>query len=175
MKTIQVRRETLIPQLRKIPLLRYLSDGSLSALIDDVDFVECPEGEHVTDEGTIEPWVFVILEGACAVMVDHGDGPAYVSTVGPGQTVGEAAIFVNYPRTATVVAQETVRLMRFERTRFIARLRAEPENGMRILFALVHTLLSRLRETNLELAFERRDFSAQDDIDAMINDLLDGR
>lgn len=162
-----------MPQLRRVLLFRYLSDESVTKLLACSHFTEVDDGEYFIHEHEVESRVFVILEGSCAVMVQQEDREAYVATLGPGQVVGEAAIFANLPRTASVVSKGISRLLCFERNEFLRVLRTEPSAGMRVLFVMVHNLLSKLREVNLELAFERRENVAQDDIDALIGSLMD--
>lgn len=172
MKDIRIKHENLVAGMQRISLIRHLSDASVERLIADSRFIECDEGERIICEHAIETTVYVILEGSCAVIVEGEHGPSYISTLGPGQVVGEAALFTNFPRTATVEARGTVRLMQIDRERFLALLRDEPTCGMRMLFSMVHALLAKLREVNLELAFERRDQSDQDEVDALIDSLL---
>ena len=174
MKTIRVRTDTLLPQLRRIPLFRFLPEDAIHRLLECSDFVEYDPEETFITEHAVEKEVYVILSGSCAVMVDQEGHQSYVATLGAGQVVGEAAIFSTMPRTASVVARDTVRLMRFERTAFATALREDPEAGMKVLFMVVHNLLTKLREVNLELAFERRDNSDQADVDALIASLTEG-
>jgi CRP/FNR family transcriptional regulator, cyclic AMP receptor protein len=172
MKTIRVRTDTLIPQLNRVRLFHFLPQDAIGRLVECSDFVEYEEGETIITEHEVEHEVYLILSGSCAVMVDQEGHQSHVATLGAGQVVGEAAIFATMPRTASVVAQCMVRLMRFERTAFMGALRADPEAGMKVLFMLVHNLLTKLREVNLELAFERRDSSDQGDVDDLIASLM---
>ena len=174
MQKIRVRVNSLVPQLRKIHLFRYLPEEAIRRLLDCSSFVECGDGERFITEHSVESHVYVILSGSCAVMVDREGRESYLATLGPGQVVGEAAIFANLPRTASVISQGTSRLMCFERDAFLSVLRDEPAAGVRILFVMVHSLLGKLREVNLELAFERKDDSSQDDVDALIASLTQG-
>lgn len=168
MTKIRVKIDSLIPQLDRVQLFRFLPEEAIRRLVESSDFVEVPPQETIITEHTIEREVYLILSGTCSVMVDQEGRQSYVATLGPGQVVGEAAIFSNMPRTATVITQEVVRLMRFERTAFMRALRKDPNAGMKVLFMLVHNLMVKLREVNLELAFERRDHGNQSDVDELI-------
>ncbi len=174
MKTIRVRTESLLPKLTKVRLFRYLPEDAISRLMECSDFVECDPQETFITEHAVEQEVYVILSGTCSVMVEQEGRQSYVSTLGPGQVVGEAAIFSTMPRTASVVAQEKLQLMRFEREGFVKALREDSVAGMKVLFMLVHNLLTKLREVNLELAFERRENVDQGDVDDLIASLMNG-
>ncbi|TVR70539.1 MAG: cyclic nucleotide-binding domain-containing protein [Spirochaetaceae bacterium] len=175
MKTIRVRIDSLIPQLGRVRLFRLLPESAIRRLVEYSDFVEYEPQETIIREHALEEDVYLILEGSCAVMVEQENGQAYVATLGAGQITGEAAIFSNMPRTATVIAQDRVRLMRFERTAFMLALKKDPVAGMKVLFSIVHNLMVKLREVNLELAFERRDAGDQSDVDAFIASVMDGK
>lgn len=172
MKEIRIKKDNLIAGVHKISLLRHLSAEAIDRLISEARMVECDEGERIITEHAIETTFYVILEGACKVVVAGDGGDSYIATVGPGQVVGEAALFSNFPRTASVDATTTVRLMEIEREPFLVLLRDEPTAGLRMLFTMVHALLAKLREVNLELAFERRDASEQTEVDRLIESLL---
>ncbi|SIQ81181.1 Cyclic nucleotide-binding domain-containing protein [Alkalispirochaeta americana] len=172
MKEIRVKKDTLLPQLKKARLFRHLPDEAIEKLIECSRFVEYDPQEILIREHAVEQDVYVILSGACSVMVHQEGGDAYVATLGAGQVVGEAAIFSNMPRIATVLAQDTVRLMCFERTAFLKVLQDDPRSGMKVLFMIVHNLMMKLREVNLELAFERRDDGGQAEVDQLIESLI---
>ncbi len=174
MKSIRVRTESLVAELKKLRLFRLLPDDAVRKLIECSEFVECEPGETFITEHAVETDVYVILSGSCAVMVDQEGHQSYISTLGTGQVVGEAAIFSNMPRTASVVAQDPVRLMRFERKGFVRTLQEDRNAGMKVLFMMMHNLLSKLREVNLELAFERAEDVGQADVDSFIETLIDG-
>lgn len=172
MREIHVAIDSIRSQIHKIALFRHLSGDAVERLISVSGFMEADEGEYVIREHEIGVDVYVILEGQLAIMVDEAGTDQYVATLGPGQIVGEAALFANQPRTASAVAQCRVRLMTFERSSFLTALRADPLAGMKVLITVIHALLAKLREVNHELAFERRDNAAQDDVDSIIQDML---
>ena len=169
-----MKHDGLIEKLRKTSLFRFISDEAIQRLLDCSHFVQCEPGDRIIEEGTMDDRVYVILEKSVAVMVRQGDEEVYIATIGAGQVVGEAAIFAKFPRTASVVANDTTVLLQFERATFIRALRSDPEAGMRVLFVMIHSLLSKLREVNMELAFERRLQSSQDDVDRMVDELMSG-
>lgn len=172
LKKIKVSDQSILPQLGKVPLFRFLSKTAVERLYKASDVVECEAGQRIIHEGEVETDVFVVLESSVAVIVNQQDKDSYVSTLGPGQVVGEAALFTTMSRTASVETQGPVRMLRFDRESFVQALLEDPNDGMRVLYMLVHDLLRKLREVNLELAFERRLDSSQDDVDSLIDSLV---
>ena len=58
--------------------------------------------------------MYVLLEGALEITV----GSKVVETSGRGAIIGEMALIDNAPRTATVTAKETARLVKIDQRRF---------------------------------------------------------
>ena len=172
LKTINVSDWNILPKLGKVPLFRFLSEEAVKRLYQASQVVECEAGQRIIHEGEVENEVFVVLESSVAVVVKQPGKDAYVCTLGPGQVVGEAALFTTMARTASVETQGPVRLLRFNRESFIQALLRDPHDGMRVLYMLTHDLLKKLREVNQELAFERRLDSDQDDVDSLIASLV---
>lgn len=172
MKQVRVKETGLFDKLRKTVLLRYFGDETLQRLLAASRFVQCEPGERIIEEHALDDRMYVIMEHSVAVMVHQDEQEVYIATIGAGEVVGEAAIFANFPRTASVDANDETVLLEIHRNTFIAALREDPGAGMRVLFLVVHSLLSKLREVNLELAFERRLQTDQDEIDSMITGLL---
>lgn len=172
MKEIRVKRDGLENQLKKIRIFRHLNAASIQTLIDRAVFLRAESGECIIEEGTTDDRLFVIIEKSVTVTVRENDKDVYICTLGAGDVVGEAAVFTDFRRTATVSANDEMTLLSISREAFITTLRENPQAGLRILFTMVHSLLSKLREVNLELAFERRDQSDQEEVDDLIDSLL---
>jgi len=79
-------------------------------------FLECayevfPKGTVVMREGEAASTAYVIEEGALTVSKRGADGAEHaLSTLGPGQWIGEMSVLLQQPRTATVVAAQDTRL-----------------------------------------------------------------
>lgn len=174
MKTVRVKREGLAEQLKKVRLFRHLKTDSLESVIDRAEFLRAEEGEKIIEEGTTDDRLYVLIDGSVSVSVGENNKDVYICTLGPGEVFGEAAMFANFQRTATVTAQCSATLLSMTRESFVRTLRDNCEEGLRVLFAMVHSLLSKLREVNMELAFERRDHTDQAAVDSLIDDLLGG-
>jgi CRP-like cAMP-binding protein len=160
-------------RLKEIISFRFLSDEEAAKLCDYVEFVVADEGELIVREGEVSPWFYGILSGTMSVEVEQGDASVFVCALGPGDIFGEAGIFISVPRTANVIAREGGELARIRRedmTRFI---KENPLAGNKILMVIIHGLLRKLKAVNHELAFERRADLDQEDIDAMMKNIME--
>ncbi|MCK7472030.1 MAG: hypothetical protein MZU95_15720 [Desulfomicrobium escambiense] len=76
---------------------------------------------------------------------------------------------MNLKRTANVAAADDgMTALRVKRADFMRFIREHPAAGIKVLFMIIYSLLAKLREANLELAHERKDDIAQDDIDDLL-------
>jgi CRP/FNR family transcriptional regulator, cyclic AMP receptor protein len=164
----------LIEPVRRIVSFRFLSDGEILDLLSVADVLRFEEGEAIVEEGAVSPYFFGIIEGTLSVSVrdENEDRQVYVNSLGPGDVFGEAGIFTQVKRTATVTAlgpSATLRIHRQELVRFLKR---HAEAGNKILLTIIFSLLRKLKMANEELAYERKSDIGQDEIDSMVDDLF---
>lgn len=127
-----------IDWLAAIPLFEGMSAPELNQLRRLGTRVEVDTGEILVDQGDPGTYCFAIAEGTAGVFVSG----EHVATVGPGSTIGEMALVDHRPRTATVVANDPMVLLRFDTRSFKALLEDMPKAAERI-----HGILgSRLRD-----------------------------
>ncbi|MCZ7631172.1 MAG: cyclic nucleotide-binding domain-containing protein [Microthrixaceae bacterium] len=90
--------------------------------------VEVPAGEVLVDQGDPGTYCYAIAEGTAGVFVSG----EHIATVGPGSTIGEMALIDHRPRTATVVANDPMILLRFDTHGFNRLLDDMPKAAERI-------------------------------------------
>lgn len=120
-----------------IPLFEGMSEADLGRLVRLGSRVEVPPGEVLVDQGDPGTYCYAIASGTAGVFA-NGE---HLATVGPGSTIGEMALVDHRPRTATVVANDDMVLLRFDTRSFKELLEGMPKAAERI-----HAILaSRLR------------------------------
>lgn len=100
----------------------------LTRVMELCDEVESPAGSVLVDQGDTGTDCFVIVEGTASVYV-RGE---YVTSSGPGSMVGEMALIDHRPRTATVVAETDMKLLRFSTRAFRTLLEEMPKASERV-------------------------------------------
>lgn len=165
-------REKLVPQLRKTRLFRYLTEEQIGRVTENARFYSFNDEERVIEENSTDDALYVVLKGFVVVRVRGTDEDVYICTLGAGEIFGEAGVFINVKRTASVVVQDSATLMRIDRRSFMRALNDNPQAGIKILLMMVYSLLRKLREVNAELAFERRGDEDQANVDAMIEEMM---
>jgi CRP-like cAMP-binding protein len=94
-----------VKRLEGLPLFSGLSRHDREQVARWADEVDVEAGYHLLDQGRLPYEFFVIEEGTVEVRKDG----ELLSTLGPGDFLGEIAILEHGRRTATVVAVTRVR------------------------------------------------------------------
>jgi CRP-like cAMP-binding protein len=115
--------------LATVPLLEGLSDPELRRVAELGRRIEVDAGDVLVDQGDPGTHCYVVAEGTASVYV-NGE---HVNTTGPGTTIGEMALIDHRPRTATVVADGPMVLLRFDIRAFAALLEEMPKANERIM------------------------------------------
>jgi CRP-like cAMP-binding protein len=100
--------------LRGVPLFSGMTDRALAAVADLGEAVTFEAGDRVVTEGEPGDAFFVILDGTASVVV----GRRAVSSLGPGDTLGEISLVDGRPRSATVTCETPVRAIVIRRDGF---------------------------------------------------------
>ncbi|MGH9013786.1 MAG: cyclic nucleotide-binding domain-containing protein [Acidimicrobiia bacterium] len=137
-------KDSTIAVLRAVPALQGCRDRQLARVARLVDEIEVEAGRVLMREGTPAGETFLIVEGEAAVALRG----RVIATIGPGQFVGEMAMFEHGPRSATVTATTPMRLLVFGAREF-ASLLNEPGIGYQIAIQIAHRLRSAERARRL--------------------------
>ena len=138
-----MRKDAKIELLLKVPLFTRCSKRELAAVAALADEVILPEGHTLIRAGAQAYSFFVLVEGTAEV----SQGDRVVATLGPGDFLGELALILHRPRTATVTLTSPARLLAVSAHNFRPLLERSPQ----LQFKLLETLAERtLMDTGLE-------------------------
>ncbi|MCF3932304.1 Crp/Fnr family transcriptional regulator [Acuticoccus sp. M5D2P5] len=132
--------------LRKIPLFRGVDDQKLRLLAFLSERVRFEAGENIVVEGDFGDTAYIILSGSADVMVSSPQGEQLVATVKENDFVGEIAILIDVPRTATVRATNEVTALAVSKEHFFKLLTNFPDMAVEVMRALAHRLERTTRE-----------------------------
>src|SRR3954452_14518636 len=90
--------------LRKVELFSNTPGRVLAGLAHVLEEVEFAVGEELMTAGTVEDWLFVVVDGEVEVV----RADRWIR-LGPGSVVGEMGVIDPQPRSATIVALTRVR------------------------------------------------------------------
>jgi CRP-like cAMP-binding protein len=136
-------RHQTVTALEGIPMFAGFSRRHLERLAKETDEMLFTPGDVIIEEGMLGETLFVILEGRAKVL----RGTRKVGVVLPGQFFGELSTLDGGPRTASVVAETRVRVVRLFRRTLIDLLRDEP----RLTLDLLQGIVRRIRDIDRTL------------------------
>src|SRR5690606_32665521 len=91
--------------LRNIPLFARIEPSKLKLLAFTSERVTFAAGDTVFRQGDMGDAAYIVIDGEAEVLVDTPHGPIRVATVGRNEIIGEIAILIDVPRTATIRAK----------------------------------------------------------------------
>lgn len=138
----RVSQDEKIEQLQRVPLLAECSRRQLRAVARIAEIREVAAGEVVTRAGDPGDEFFVIIDGRARVEV----APRKRRRLAPGDFFGEMSLLDGEPRSATVVAETSMRLLVVPRREF-SRVLAEVPDLMRGLLAVLSRRLRQAEQT----------------------------
>jgi CRP/FNR family cyclic AMP-dependent transcriptional regulator len=138
--------------LSGIPLFAGLEDRELEGLLRIFQPVSFPPAARLVRQNQPADSAYIIESGTANVVTTlPGGGEAVIATLGPGSTLGEAALLETGKRAATVVAQTAVSGHVVERDGFRMLLAQRNRAAFTIQGRITRTLCQRLRELNAKV------------------------
>lgn len=160
----------LIGVLRANPIFATLDDAALAPLVAGGRFITVAPGEKLVCQDDASDAMYLVVEGTAQILVETSYGPVELASLAAGQLFGEIGAFASIPRTATVVAIDTVRAFRIGREGVIALGRAHPD----VLLEVVGLLGRRIATINRAIGYYTQALAALEhpEFDAAILDDL---
>jgi DASS family divalent anion:Na+ symporter len=140
-------------RLRSVDLTSGLDRVALARLAAYMDPISVRAGDTIITEGETGDALYIVVRGTFAVLA--GPAAQRLNTVGPGHYVGELALLVDEPRSATIRADTDGEVLRLDRQQFTDLLDRDASAAR----AVATTLARRLR---------RRDGTLPDEAAAVV-------
>ncbi|MBL8838728.1 MAG: cyclic nucleotide-binding domain-containing protein [Alphaproteobacteria bacterium] len=135
--------------LRNIPLFAKLEPAKLKLLAFTSERLTFAPGQPLFNQGDAGDAAYVIIDGEADVLVDTAAGKTRVATLGRNAIVGEIAILCDVPRTATVLANSPLTVLRIAKDTFFRLVTEFPQMAVEIMRELalrVERMNTQLRE-----------------------------
>ncbi|MEM8798287.1 MAG: cyclic nucleotide-binding domain-containing protein [Pseudomonadota bacterium] len=135
--------------LSSIPIFSRLDIKKLQLLVLSSERLVYRKDQFLCRQGDSGNEAFIVISGEADILVDTGDGPLKVATIGEHGIVGEMAILCDQPRSASVkTVTPTLETLKIEKREFLAFLRDNPEVALEV----TRHLAERLMKTTQDLA-----------------------
>jgi len=131
-----------IARLKKAFLFQGLPDEALEILAQKVVHQSFAKDEALFHRGDWGDSLYIIDEGGVKIVrEDERGGELALNHCGPGEIVGEMALFDQEPRSASVIATTATEVLELKQEAFFQLLHQRPD----VAFSLIRSLSSRLR------------------------------
>ena len=117
-----------------------MSDAELGRMYED--------GAVILRQGDVGDCLYVIQQGTVEIVIERDGQVTRIGLAGPGELIGEMAVFERQVRSATVRALGPARVMTIDKKNFLRRINEDPS----LAFRIVQTMSHRIRELDSELA-----------------------
>lgn len=140
--------------LKHSPIFTSLSDDELGELANLATEHNIMPNEFLFWEGDSADWFYVITEGKVKALKHSSSGKEFIiAFFGPGEMIGEVAVFENKPYPASAQAITDTKVLAIKRKDFLSFLANRPQVALRI----INVLGERLRDAQNRL----RDFAGE--------------
>ena len=130
--------------LAEVPILAGMEPPLLAEVLEQVEWCHVHGGGILFRQGDDGDALYMVVSGRLRVILEPLDGKGKMRTlreVTRGETVGELALIVGEPRSATVVALRDTELGRISRESFTRLLEQQPRSVLGVTRMLAHWLV----------------------------------
>jgi len=139
-------------ELKKIPILKHLSDADLEKLAAVSEEKTFSPGDIVFEEGIEQDSLLITLSGSVLISKATQSGEQKsITTLGPGSFFGEMALFDDFVRSATASAASELRVLEISKDAFMQFLSSDAAAASKLMLEIMRTVAPRIRQTNEEL------------------------
>ncbi len=131
-----LRKDGKIALLERVPLFSQCGRRQLAEIARLADLVTLPAGTELIREGAKGSEFMVVVTGTGDVRRKGRK----VASVGPGDVIGEMALIMDAPRSATVTTTSETTLLAVTASAFRQLLRQSPQLRARVLEAMAERL-----------------------------------
>lgn len=126
--------------LRNIPLFAKIEPSKLKLLAFTSERLTFAAGQELFHQGDVGDIAYIIMAGEADVLIDAPGGELVVAKLGKNDLVGEIAILIDVPRTATVRAVDELTTLAISKDQFFQMITEFPEMAIEIMRELAHRL-----------------------------------
>lgn len=140
--------------LLEIPLLSRIGRSNIAHLASSSDILTFSSGQILFRQGEIGKEAYIIMNGQAEVVTEGPEGDISVATISQHQFIGEIALLIDVPRTATVVASGDLTTLMVSKEMFYHMLVEYPAVGIEVMRELADRLFKttvRLRELSSDI------------------------
>lgn len=128
--------EDEVEVLRRVPMFAKFDTAKLKLMAFASERVTFEAGQTLFRQGDVGDAAYVILEGTTDVIVEGSGEPVTVASMERDYIVGEIAVLIDVPRTATVVATSRLTTLKLTKELFFQLIEDFPEVALEVIRVL---------------------------------------
>ena len=132
-------------QLRRLRIFAEMTDAQIATFIDLLEPVQVKVGRIIVKMHEVGDCMYLLLDGDVRVSQIVEGRETILAELATGDFFGEFCLLNETPRVADVVAKRDCRLLKITQLAFASLMAEHPEITTKFLFAMLHTLATRLR------------------------------
>lgn len=132
-----------------------LTSEERQTLVELMTFESYPCGTVLVHQGVVETRMYFLARGYVEVLLATNSGHQLLTMLKAGEHFGEAALFTDRPRSATVQAATDVEVWALDRGMFQQLMGEEPALCAHLLQGLLREHLDRLQRTSTEMLSQK--------------------
>ena len=168
MKTLPIdasNTDRLLDRLAATNLFRALAREQLAQVLKAAELVLWPAGETIVKQGDPSDFFAILLGGEASVRMEKGPEDAVeIGRLPAPETIGEVSLLLGHPRSATILALDSVEALRFTQAAFQQMLQKVPGFGLQ----LCQGLAFRLEQVSAQVPLPHWDPDESDPDDATL-------
>lgn len=140
--------DSIQAKLKAIPLFHDFTDVEIDLFLDLSDPTAYNPGEVIVREGETGDCMFYVADGRCRVLTRKGEKEILLAELGPGEIMGELAMFDRQPRCADVEAVDFSVLLKVNEGVLRALAGVYPSAAFKFLAGIAREMGKRIRKSN---------------------------
>lgn len=142
----------VVDALKNARLLRNFTPTGIHILANVAHEKTLPAGSPLFVENMIGEGLFIIARGSIRVSIRGPDGrDAVLTSLGAGDSLGEAALLRSGPRFCSATAEEETSVLEITRRDISQLQRTKPQACLKLMMSIADVLASRMRGSEEEL------------------------
>ena len=126
--------------LAKIPLFANIDPSKRKLLAFTSNKLTFASGQNLFRQGDIGDSAYIIMSGKADVLIEGAKGEISIARLGKNELIGEIAILVDEPRSATVRVVTELTALEISKDTFLRLVAEFPEIGIEVMRELAHRL-----------------------------------
>jgi len=138
-------------EIKSFALCKGFTADELATFAEKLSIVYLSKGEVLFEEGSIGDSMYFIIAGKVEVLKHYIEDKILLMEMNEGDFFGEMSLVDEFPRSATIKAEEDCKLFILYRDDFMQFLKEYPQAGIKYLLAMTKELSRRIRRANQSL------------------------